>query len=198
MTEALNLHCNPDCVLAYANFNRLCAQAVYTQFMALIGEYAESGGYTKAPDGGSGLLYYRKKVDRIEILINQIYENEGLSSALRQIARAFRNMVCSYDFPGVPSGWYKINPVLRFYTPPFYAMKTDYKTYEEIKNGNSKIAFDYYPRPSELEDCNKYFTHLECINKAGNYRYTEDEFFQMELCNTVKTIFHYINKQYCA
>ena len=64
--------CYPQNILSYADFTEKCVQAVYSNLIALISEYAESNCFNEAPDSTDSLLHFRRKIDKIESMIHQI------------------------------------------------------------------------------------------------------------------------------
>jgi len=184
-----SIACYPHNILSYTNFTEKCVQAVYSNLIALISEYAESHCFTQAPDNSDSLLYYRRKIDKIESMIHQIHDNPYLVSDLLLVTRAIKRMICTCDFPGVPSGWYKINPNLRFYSASFKILIESPEIYEQIKNGSLPFYLDYYPERSEIPLYHKYFSKMNKTNEDSNYHYDEDDFFQIELIETIKIIF---------
>lgn len=182
----------PQNILSYTNFPQKCIQAVYANLISLISEYAESKSFTEAPDGSDSLIYFRCRIDKIESMIHQIRNAPKLVSDLLSVTRAIKHMICTCDFPGVPSSWYKINPNLRFYSAAFKIMVESPEVYEQILNGQSPLSLDYYPKYSEIALYYQYFSKLNKINEDGNYHYTENNFFQIELVETIKAIFENI------
>ena len=176
-------------ILACDNFTEKCVNAVYSTLIKLLFEYSASHCFTKAPDDSESLLYYRGKVDKIESLIKQLRGHNDLKDKMLSITGAIKKMICTCNFPGVPSSWYKINPNLRFYTAGFCVMVEAPDFYKKIKNRETWSRFDYYTEESEIELCYEYFASLYKKNGENNYHYNMDDFFQQELINTVKIIF---------
>lgn len=176
-------------ILACDNFTEKCVHAVYAALIKLLSEYSASHCFTKAPDDSDSLLYYRGKVDKIESLIKQLHGHNDLKDKMLSVTGAIKKMICTCNFPGVPSLWYKINPNLRFYTAGFCVMVEAPDFYKKIKNRETWIRLDYYPEESELELCYEYFASLYKENDENHYHYNTDDFFQKELINTVKIIF---------
>ena len=176
-------------ILTCDNFTEKCVNTVYSALIKLLSEYSASHCFTKAPDGSDSLLYYRGKVDKIESLIKQLHSHNNLKEKMLSVTGAIKKMICTCNFPGVPSLWYKINPNLRFYTAGFCVMVEAPDFYEKIKNRETWIRLDYYPEESEMELCYEYFALLYKENDENNYHYNTDDFFQQELINTVKIIF---------
>jgi hypothetical protein len=190
-----SIACYPQNILSYANFTEKCVQAVYSNLIALISEYAESHCFTRTPDSSDSLLHFRCKIDKIESMIHQIYENPQLVSDLLSVTCAIKRMVCTCNFPGVPSSWYKINPNLRFYSASFKILIESPEIYEQIKNDSLPLSLDYYPDCSEIPLYHEYFSKMAKANEDGNYHYSEDDFFQFELIETIKIIFRNLNRQ---
>lgn len=176
-------------VLAYHNINDCCIKAIHTELIQLLSTYAASDGFHAAPDGSNPLLYYRRKVDRIESIIHQIYNNDTLVNTLMDVTRAIKYLICSSDFPGIPNNWFSINPNLRFYTAGFTVFFDAPEMYERIKNCELSITLDYYPNLLEITECYHYFKELKNESDNNNYRYNITDFFQQELIRTIKMIF---------
>lgn len=184
-----SIACYPQDILSYANFTEKCVQAVYSNLIALISEYAESNGFTETPNHSDSLLHFRRKIDKIESMIHQIMENPQLVSDLLSVTRAIKRMICTCDFPGIPSSWYSINPNLRFYSAAFELVIEAPEIYEQIKSGRSPLSLDYYPEYWEMPLYYEYFSEMNEANRAGNYHYDKTDFFQIELIETIKIIF---------
>lgn len=189
MKKQTPIACYPQNILSYANFTEKCVQAVYSNLIALISEYAESNCFNEAPDNTDSLLHFRRKIDKIESMIHQIHDNRHLVSDLLSVTRAIKRMICTCDFPGVPSCWYKINPNLRFYSASFKILIDSPEIYEQIKNGFLPISLDYYPEHAEIPLYREYFSKMNKANEKSNYHYDENDFFQIELIETIKLIF---------
>lgn len=184
--------CNSQSILNYADFPQKCVQAVYANLIALISEYAESNCFTEAPDGSEPPFYFRRKIDKIEAMIHQIYNRPELVSKMLEVTTAIKRMICLYDFPGVPISWYEINPNLKYYSAAFKIMLDDPKLYKRMQKGESPLSLEIYPDRSELPLYIEYLSTRNRNNKDNGYRYKENDFFQAELIETVKTIFENI------
>lgn len=176
-------------VLSYRDFKENCVQGVYANIIALLSEYSVSECFTNAVDSPESLLYYRRRIDAIEMMINQIYGDKKLVEFLLSVTGALKEMICSCSCPGVPSSWYDINPKLRFYCAAFDIAKADPARYNRIKSGEEKIQLDYYPEHKDIVEYQEYFRNLKRKNQDKKFRYTEIDFFYQELINTVKIIF---------
>lgn len=187
--------CYPQNILSYADFTEKCIQAVYSNLIALISEYSESNCFNEAPDSTDSLLHFRRKIDKIESMIHQIHDNPHLASDLLSITRAIKRMICACNFPGVPSEWYKINPNLRFYSASFEILIESPEIYEQIKSGHSPLSLDYYPEYWEIPLYYDYFPKMNKANENSNYHYGENDFFQIELIETIKIIFRNLNTE---
>lgn len=176
-------------ILSYENFAKKCVKAVYSALIKVISEYSASDCFNRTPDNSDALLYYRRKIDKIEAMIQQLHGHNELVDKMLSVTRAIKKKICTCDFPGVPKSWYKINPNLRFYTAGFEIMALSPDFYEKLKNRETWIWLDYYPEESEMELCYEYFAELHKESEENNYHYNTDDFFQQELINTVKIIF---------
>ncbi len=195
MKKQTPIACYPKNILSYVDFTEKCVQAVYSNLIALISEYAESNCFNEAPDNTDSLLHFRHKIDKIESMIHQIHNNPHLVSDLLSITRAIKRMICTCDFPGVPSGWYKINPNLRFYSASFKILIESPEIYEQIKNGDFPLSLDYYPKRTEIPLYREYFSKMNKANEDSNYHYGENDFFQIELVETIKIIFRSLDTE---
>ena len=184
-----SIACYPQDILSYVDFTEKCVKAVYSNLIALISEYAESNCFTDVPNNSDSLLHFRRKIDKIESMIHQISENPKLVSDLLCVTRAIKRMICTCNFPGVPSDWYKINPNLRFYSAAFEIIVESPEVYEQIKSGHSPLSLDYYPEYWEIPLYYDYFSKKNKANEDSNYHYGENDFFQIELIETIKIIF---------
>ena len=181
-------------VLAYDNFAEKCVKAVYSSLIKLISEYSLSDCFNRTPDDSDALLYYRRKVDRIESMVKQIHGHDALVDDLLSLVKDIKRMICTCDFPGVPKLWYVINPNLRFYTVGFAIISEAPEFYHKLKNGGTCFTLEYYPEESELEQCYEYFSELYKENEENNFHYNSSDFFQEELIKTIKLLFEkYIN-----
>lgn len=176
-------------ILSYENFAEKCVKAVYSALVKVISEYAASDCFNRTPDNSDALLYYRRKMDSIEAMIQQLHGHDDLANEMLSVTHAIKKKICSCDFPGVPSSWYSINPNLRFYTVGFSLMVEDPDFYKKLKNRETWIGLDYYPEESETELGYEYFAALYKNSEDNNFHYNIDDFFQQELINTIKIIF---------
>ena len=187
--------CYPQNILSYGNFTEKCVQAVYSNLIALISEYAESNCFNEAPDNADPLLHFRHKIDKIESMVHQIRDNPQLVLDLLSVTRAIKRMICTCNFPGVPNDWYRINPNLRFYSASFKILIESPEKYERIKQGYLPFHLDYYPERAEIPLYREYFAKMNKTNKDNNHHYNENDFFQTELIETVKIIFRSFNTE---
>lgn len=176
-------------ILACDNFAERCVKAVYSALIKVISEYSLSDCFNRTPDNSDALLYYRRKIDKIEAMIYQLHGHNDLKNKMLSVTDAIKKKICTCDFPGVPSSWYEINPNLKFYTAGFEIMAESPDFYKKIKNRETWIRLEYYPKESEMELCCEYFSALYKKSEENNYHYNTDDFFQQELINTVKIIF---------
>lgn len=176
-------------ILAYDNFVKNCVNAVYSAIIKVISEYSESDCFNFAPDDSEALIYYRRKVDKIEEMIQQLNGHDDLANEMLSVTHAIKRIICTCNFPGVPNSWYSINPNLRFYTAGFSIMVENPDVYKKLKNRETWIRLEYYPEESEMELYYEYFTSLHEENDKNNYHYNINDFFQQELINTIKIIF---------
>ena len=195
MKKQTPIACYPQNILSYVDFTEKCVQAVYSNLIALISEYAESNCFNEAPDNADSILHFRRKIDKIESMIHQIHDNRHLVSDLLSVTRAIKRMICTCDFPGVPSCWYKINPNLRFYSASFKILIESPEIYEQIKNGSLPLSLDYYPEHGEIPLYREYFSKMNKANEDSNYHYGENDFFQIELIETIKIIFRHLDTE---
>lgn len=190
-------------VLAYNNFAEKCVKAVYSALVKVVSEYSASDCFNRTPDDSDALLYYRRKVDKIEAMIQQLHGHNDLANKMLSVTYAIKRMICTCDFPGVPSSWYSINPNLRFYTAGFSIMVEAPDFYRKLKNRETWIRLEYYPEESEMELCYEYFAALYKDSEENNFHYNLNDFFQQELINTIKIIFEkdidrYLSTDGCA
>lgn len=182
-------------ILSYDNFAEKCVSAVYSALIKLLSEYSASDCFNRAPDDSDALLYYRRKVDKIEAMIKQIHGHDALVDDLLSITHDVKRKICTCDFPGVPKLWYFINPNLRFYTAGFTIIAESPDFYQKLKNGKTGFFLDYYPEESEMQECYEYFSKLYKESEENNFHYNSNDFFQQELINTIKLLFKkYINR----
>lgn len=176
-------------ILAYDNFAEKCVKAVYSAIIKVISEYSASDGFNRTPDDSDALLYYRRKIDKIEAMIQQLHGHNDLVNKMLSVTQAIKRMIFTCNFPGVPSSWYSINPNLRFYTAGFSIMVEAPDFYKKLKKRETWIRLEYYPEESEMELCYEYFATLYYESEKSNYHYQVGDFFQQELITTIKTIF---------
>lgn len=176
-------------ILAYDDFAEKCVKAVYSELIKIISEFSASECFNKVPDNSDALLYYRRKIDKAEAMINQIHGHNELVSRMLSVTFALKRMICTHDFPGVPAFWYLINPNLRFYSISFDIMINSPEFYELIKSEDCPISLDYYPDSSEMELFYEYFAKLYKESEDNNFHYNSNDFFQQELIKTIKIIF---------
>ena len=182
-------------ILAYDHFAEKCVKAVYSALIKLLSEYSVSDCFNRTPDDSDALLYYRKKVDKIESMVKQIHGHDALVEDLLSITKDVKRNICTCDFPGVPKHWYLINPNLRFYTVGFKIMVENPDFYKKLKNRETSIWLEYYPEESELEECYEYFYNLNKESEENNFHYNLNDFFQQELITTIKLLFEkYIDR----
>ena len=176
-----------DDVLSQKDFVERCVQAVRASVVSIISEYAASDCFnSKYKIDEDILVYYRKKVDAVEVMIKMIHKNHNLVDELLKITTSLKNFVCACERPGVPDDWYETNPHLRFYSPSFDLMINDP---ESFKKAAKCGILDYYPSFEEKNDCIKYFDELEKDNLKHNYHYNESDYYQHELINTIDLLF---------
>lgn len=176
-------------ILAYDNFAEKCVKAVYSALIKVISEYSSSDCFNRTPDDSDALLYYRRKVDKIDAMIQQLHGHDDLANKMLSVTRAIKRMICTCDFPGVPSSWYSINPNLRFYTAGFSIITETPEFYNKLKSRETWMRLEYYPEESEIEQCYEYFAALYRDSEDNNFHYNANDFFQQELINTIKIIF---------
>lgn len=174
-------------VLSQTDFVERCIQAVRSGVINLLAEYAATNCFNKKSIIDDDMVvYYRKKVDALEVMIMQIHKNEVLVKSLYDITAIIKKFVCSGEYPGITKEWYEINPNLRFYSPAFDLMLNNPEAFEISLINN---MLDYYPTEEEKNEYLEYFTMLEKDNQKNNYHYNINDYFQRELINTVISLF---------
>lgn len=174
-------------ILAYDNFAEKCVKAVYSALIKVISEYSASNCFNRTPDDSDALLYYRRKIDKIESMIQQLHGHNDLANKMLEVTYAIKRMICTCDFPGVPNSWYQINPNLRFYTTEFAVITEAPECYKMLKTKG--ILMGNQPNSQEIELCYEYFSKLYKESEENNFHYNINDFFQQELINTIKIIF---------
>ena len=183
-------------ILAYSDFAEKCVKAVYSALVKVISEYSASNCYNRTPDDSDALLYYRRKVDEIESMIQQLHGHDELANKMLSVTHAIKRMICTCDFPGVPTSWYEINPNLRFYTVGYELMISNLSLYQKLKKREIKLELEYYPEETEAELCYNYFQARYKDSEKNNFHYNFYDFFQQELIKTIQLIFENDIDQY--
>lgn len=177
-------------ILSQSDFVERCIQAVRSGVVSILAEYAPTKCYTsfyqKNAIDTDSLVYYRKKVDSLEVMIMKIHKNKELVKSLFDITTIIKKFICSAEYPGITKEWYKINPNLKFYSPAFELMFNAPKAYKTALKNN---LLDYRPSEADKNEYIKYFAELERDNQKNNYHYNENDFFQRELLSTVDQLF---------
>lgn len=178
-------------ILSQSCFVERCIQAVRSGVINILAEYAASNCFNQKNAIDSDMVvYYRKKVDALEIMIMQIHKNEVLVKSLFDITTIIKKFVCAGEYPGITKEWYEINPNLRFYSPAFDLMINNPETFDKaVSNG----ILDYYPSKEEKNEYLEYFTRFEKDNQKNNYHYNVNDYFQRELIKTISILFDEIN-----
>lgn len=161
---------------------------IYSDIIKLLSEYSSSQCYNNAPDGSDPLVYYRGRVDEIEVKVNQIYGNSALVKFLLFIIRPLKDGICQCNL--VLKRWFSVNPNLRFYAAPFDVMIESPETYRKIIKGESCITLDFYPDYEDLIEYCRYFRRIYHQNKENNYHYTKEELFQKEMILAATILFN--------
>ena len=174
-------------ILSQGDFVERCIQTVKSGVMDILSEYAATICFNEKSEIGLDILvYYRKKVDALEVTIMKIHKNEDVVNALLNITSSLKKFVCAYECPGIPVEWYRINPNLRFYSPAFDLMINNPEGFE-IAVANDWL--DYYPCEKEKSEYLEYFSKLEKDNLKNNYHYNINDFYQIELIYTADLLF---------
>lgn len=179
-------------ILSQGDFIDKCVQAIRIGVIKILAEYAATNSFNQKFSIESDMvIYYRKKVDALEIMIMQIHKNKELKQTLFNITEIVKKFVCAGEYPGITKEWYEINPNLRFYSPAFELMINNPKAFElSIEND----MLDYYPTEEDKMEYLEYFGKLEEENKRNNYHYNLNDYFQRELISTVEILFEKISE----
>lgn len=180
-------------ILSQSDFVERCIQAVRSGVINILAEYSATNCFNrKNVIDDDMVIYYRKKVDSLEIMIMKIHKNDELVKSLFDITKIIKKFVCAGEYPGITKEWYEINPQLRFYSPAFELMLYNPKAFE-ISLMNDML--DYHPTEDEKNEYLEYFAKLEKDNQKNNYHYNLNDYFQRELISTVDILFKNITEK---
>lgn len=180
-------------ILSQSDFVERCIQAVRSGVINILAEYSATNCFNRKNVIDTDMvIYYRKKVDSLEIMIMKIHKNDELVKSLFDITKTIKKFVCAGEYPGILKEWYEINPKLRFYSPAFELMLNNPKAFE-ISLMNDML--DYHPTEDEKNEYLEYFAKLEKDNQKNNYHYNLNDYFQRELISTVDILFKNITEK---
>lgn len=173
--------------LSQRDFTERCIQAVRSGVINILAEYAATNCFNQKhviePDI---VIYYRKKVDALELLIMQINNEALLKSQLLDLTATVKKFICAGEYPGPIKEWYEVNPNLRFYSPAFTLM-INYP--EAFELAITEELLDYYPTEEDRIEYLEYFARLDEENQKQNYHYNINDYLQRELIYTVSLLF---------
>ena len=171
----------------------MAIELIYQQLRGLLGEYAETGGFNRAPAGApeeDGLAYTTRRLAEIrqsaQVLLEPFPE---LADRMARILEETEAFLRQYEQPGVVWRWRELDPALVYFDCAFELLGECPEEFERMQMGLSPFRLSCYPDGRWVERRREYFAQARARFAREGREYDEDLVFQEELCRALELVF---------